>query len=376
MHHETIVAERSLGLSVQPLELAVVIPTFNEAANVSRLLERLTVALEGITWEAIFVDDNSPDETAEKVRAIGVSDPRVRVVHRIGRRGLSSAVVEGMLASCAPVLAVIDGDMQHDEAVLPQLLEAISSGKADVAIGTRYVEGGGVSDWDEGRHKLSQWATLIGQKALGVSVSDPMSGYFAVSREFMMTTIPNLSGIGFKILLDTIASAPTPPRVAEIPYVFRSREEGESKIGARVGLEYLALLADKTIGQYIPLRLMSFLVVGAIGLGVHLSILGLLIAFGLSFLVAQSIAVTSAMTFNFFLNNIFTYADRRLRGWKMVGGLLSFYAVCLLGGIANVGVGEWVNNSDGRWIVAGIAGAIVGAVWNFAASAVVTWRKA
>lgn len=363
-------------MATRPLELAVVIPTFNEVANVSKLRDRLSIALAGISWEAIFVDDNSPDETAEKVRSIGISDPRVRVVHRIGRRGLSSAVVEGMLASCAPVLAVIDGDMQHDEAVLPQLLEAITSGRADVAIGTRYTDGGGVSDWDESRHRLSRWATLIGQKALGVSVSDPMSGYFAVSREFMMTTIPNLSGIGFKILLDTIASAPKPPRIAEIPYVFRSREEGESKIGARVGLEYLALLADKTIGKFVPLRLMSFLLVGALGLGVHLGVLGTLVAVGATFLIAQSVAVTAAMTFNFALNNIFTYADRRLRGWKVLTGLFSFYAVCLLGGIANVGVGEWVNGADGRWWLAGIAGAMVGAVWNFAASSVVTWRKA
>jgi dolichol-phosphate mannosyltransferase len=297
------------------------------------------------------------------------------VVHRIGRRGLSSAVIEGMLATSAPVLAVIDGDMQHDETILPQLFTKIASGEADLAVGTRYSDGGSVGEWDASRHRASVWATKLGQWALKTDISDPMSGFFVLNRNTLMAAIPKLSGVGFKILLDIVSSAPTPVRIAEIPYRFRVREAGESKIGALVAIEYLALLADKTVGRFLPLRLLSFLAVGGMGVGVHLAILGTSLSLGLAFLAAEILAVFAAMTFNFFLNNIFTYRDRRLTGWKLVRGLLSFYAICTVGGVANIGIGTWVNAQDSRWWLAGMAGVVVGAVWNFAAASFVTWRK-
>jgi dolichol-phosphate mannosyltransferase len=359
----------------RPLELAVIIPTFNEVANVAPLLERLSLALAGIHWEGIFVDDNSPDGTAEFVRMIGLTDIHVRVVQRIGRRGLSSAVVEGMLSSSAPVLAVIDGDMQHDERVLPQMLEAVRSGSADIAIGTRYLGEGSVSDWASDRQRVSRVATKLGRIILKTPMSDPMSGFFALSRPTLMAAIPKMSSIGFKVLVDIAASLPSAPRIAEIPYTFRSRVAGESKLDALVTAEYLALLADKTIGRFIPLRLLAFLLVGGLGVGVHLSVLGGTMKLGLSFIEAEIAAVVAAMTFNFFLNNIFTYRDRQLKGWKLAGGLVSFYAICSVGGLANIGIGTWVNAQDGRWWLAGMAGILIGAIWNFAASSFITWRK-
>jgi dolichol-phosphate mannosyltransferase len=375
MRQEFIRPELGVSIADAPLQLAVIIPTFNESANVAPLLERLSMALAGIHWEAVFVDDNSPDGTADLVRSIGVSNRDVRVVHRIGRRGLSSAVIEGMLATSAPVLAVIDGDMQHDETILPQLFTKIASGEADLAVGTRYSDGGSVGEWDASRHRASVWATKLGQWALKTDISDPMSGFFVLNRNTLMAAIPKLSGVGFKILLDIVSSAPTPVRIAEIPYRFRVREAGESKIGALVAIEYLALLADKTVGRFLPLRLLSFLAVGGMGVGVHLAILGTSLSLGLAFLAAEILAVFAAMTFNFFLNNIFTYRDRRLTGWKLVRGLLSFYAICTVGGVANIGIGTWVNAQDSRWWLAGMAGVVVGAVWNFAAASFVTWRK-
>jgi dolichol-phosphate mannosyltransferase len=375
VRREIFEADFSQALVDQQLELAIIIPTFNEVKNVEPLLERLSLALAGINWEAVFVDDNSPDGTADLVRFIGITNRNVRVVHRIGRRGLSTAVIEGMLATSAPVLAVIDGDMQHDEAILPQLFQKVASGAADLAIGTRYSDGGSVGEWDESRHRASQFATQLGQWALKTDMSDPMSGFFAISRQSLMATLPKLSGVGFKILLDIACSSPTPLRIAEIPYCFRVREAGESKIGARVAVEYLALLADKTIGRLIPLRLFSFLIVGGLGVGVHLSMLGAALALGFSFLSAQISAVMTAMTFNFFLNNLFTYRDRQLRGWKIVTGLASFYAVCSIGAVANIGIGTWVSAQHEVWWLAGLAGVAVGVVWNFAASSFVTWRK-
>jgi dolichol-phosphate mannosyltransferase len=372
---QKIRAEFGIAVAQAPLELAVIIPTFNEAANVAPLLERLALALAGIHWEAIFVDDDSPDGTADRVRSIGINDTSIRVVQRIGRRGLSSAVIEGMLATSAPVLAVIDGDMQHDEAILSRMIDAIRSGTADIAVGTRYKDDGSTGDWDIGRRRISQIATGIGKRTLRASLTDPMSGFFALSRETLMAAIPKMSGIGFKVLTDIIASLPVAPRIVEIPYTFRNRIAGESKLGALVTAQYLALVADKTIGRIIPLRLLAFLCVGALGVVVQLSALGTMLWAGLTFFTAEIIAVLAAMTSNFFVNNVFTYRDRRLRGWMMVKGLLSFYAVCAVGALANIGVGSWVNDQDGRWWLAGLAGTIVGAIWNFAASSFVTWRK-
>ena len=358
-----------------PLQLAVIIPTFNEAANVVPLLDKLSIALADYHWEAIFVDDNSPDGTADLVREIGRKDVRVRVVHRIGRRGLSSAVVEGMLATSAPILAVVDGDLQHDEMALPKMVATIESDEADIAIGTRYAKGGSVGEWDKLRHRASQGATWLGQKLLRVPLSDPMSGFMAIRRETLMAALPRLSGVGFKILLDIVASLPTPPRIAEVPYVFRSRLNGESKADSMIALEYISLLIDKTIGRFIPTRLVSFLAVGGLGVAVHLTVLGTALALGATFLNGQFAAVATAIAFNFYLNNRFTYRDRRLKGWKMLTGLVSFYLVSAIGAVANIGIGNWVHQMDSQWWLAGMAGVLVGAVWNFAASSFVTWRN-
>lgn len=375
MRHDRFLADAVATTDALPLDVAIVVPTLNEAANVEKLIARLSVALAGRGWEIIFVDDDSPDGTSSIVRRIGRTSRHVRIVQRVGRRGLSSAVVEGILASAAPVIAVMDGDLQHSEDVLPRLIDAIASGEADIAIGTRYVAGGGTGDWHKGRVAMSRLATRAGQIALGTDVSDPMSGFFAIRRDAFERALPRLSAIGFKILLDILASSPAALRVAEIPYQFRSREAGESKIGARVVAEYAELIADKTIGRIVPVRLLKFLMVGGLGVFVHLAVLRTLLGMDSGFVTAQSGAVMTAIAFNFFLNNSFTYADRKLRGWAMLGGLASFYAISALGAVANIGIGAWMAGHDERWWVAGIAGVLVGAIWNFAMSAALTWRK-
>ncbi len=356
------------------LELAVIIPVLNEAANIAVLIERLDAVLAGIAWEAVFVDDHSPDGTAAALRSYARLDRRIRVVERIGRRGLSSAVIEGMLATAAPVLAIIDGDMQHDEGLIPALFAAVA-GDADLAIGSRYVAGGGIGAWDETRARASRLATRVANAILPAPVSDPMSGFFAIRRTAFEAALPELSGSGFKILLDFIISAPAPLAIVEIPYTFRARTAGTSKLDLTVVAEYCQLLLEKTVGRFVPLRLLMFLAVGALGLGVHLGVLGSALGLGIAFAIAQGIAVLAAMTFNFALNNVFTYRDRRLRGWRFATGLLSFYAVCLVGAAANIGIGAYVHDLDRAWWVAGIAGAVIGAVWNYAASSFVTWRK-
>ncbi|HTK58831.1 MAG TPA: glycosyltransferase family 2 protein [Sphingomicrobium sp.] len=358
-----------------PLELCVVIPTLNEIANIEPLLERLGLALAGIQWEAIFVDDGSSDGTPEFVTRIAQTDRRVRMIRRIGRRGLSSAVVEGALASTTPVIAVIDADLQHDERILPDLYRSVAGGH-ELAIGTRYASNGSTGEWDESRLKISRFATALASPIMKTKLSDPMSGLFAVRRDVLLEAAPRLSNVGYKILLDLVASAQRPLKVAEVGYTFGTRQHGESKLDEMVALEYVELLLDKTIGRFVPVKLVQFGAVGMLGVGIHLALLDLALnAFGFPFSWSQATAVIGAMTFNFALNNRFTYRDRQLKGLAWIGGLLSFYLVCSLGAVANVGIGSLVYEQFHGWWLAGIAGAIVGSVWNYVASGWLTWTR-
>jgi dolichol-phosphate mannosyltransferase len=367
--------DASNNASAPPLELSVVVPTLNEVGNVEELLARLERALAGIEWEAIFVDDGSRDGTPELLTRLAQSDRRVRMVRRIGRRGLSSAVVEGALASTTPVIAVIDADLQHDESILPDLYRAIADDNKELAIGTRYAGTGSTGEWDEKRLKISRFATSLASPIMKTRLSDPMSGFFAVRRDVLLEAAPKLSNVGYKILLDLVASAPRPLRLAEVGYTFGTRQSGESKLDDMVALEYIELLLDKTIGRWVPVKLVQFGVIGLIGVLVHLAILRGTLGLGAIFSTAQATAVIGAMTFNFALNNRFTYRDRQLKGANWFKGLISFYVVCSIGAVGNVGIGSLVYEQWHGWWIAGIAGAIVGSVWNYVASGWLTWAR-
>ena len=357
-------------------ELTVVVPTFNERDNVEPLLARLHEVLDGLSWEVTFVDDDSPDGTADVVRGIAAGDGRVRCIQRIGRRGLASACIEGMLASAAPYLAVIDADLQHDEALLPRMLKALKPGDVDVAVGSRYAEGGGVGAWSRDRIAISRLATRLGRKVVKADLTDPMSGFFMIRREAFHESVRHMSGKGFKVLLDLFASAPRDLRFVELPYTFRDRHAGLSKLDAWVAWEYLLLVGEKLFGRWLPIRFVFFIGVGGLGLIVHLAVLGSLFeGLGLTFGASQAVAVIAAMTFNFVLNNTFTYRDQRLRGLRFLRGLLSFYAACGLGALINFAVALAVFGTGGAWWLAGAAGAAVGAVWNYAITATFTWKS-
>lgn len=355
--------------------LTVVVPVFKEVANVPILVERLARTLDGIAWEVIFVDDDSPDGTAEAARQIARRDPRVRCIRRIGRRGLAGACIEGMLASSASAVAVMDGDLQHDETLLPAMFAKLQTGSVDLVIGSRFVDGGSAEQgFSKVRQRGSAAATLLAQRLFGVTLSDPMSGFFMINRGAFEAVAPKLSTRGFKILLDILASSRGGLRVAELPFVFGARQHGESKLDNMVVLEYLGLLLAKLSGDRISIRFVLFALVGATGLVVHLLALDRALAFGLPFDWAQMTAAFTAMTTNFFLNNQLTYRDKRLRGVALLLGLVTFYLVCSVGMIANVGVANWVYGAQPLWWLAGTAGAIMGVVFNYAASSVLTWR--
>lgn len=358
-----------------PLALAVIVPTYNERENVEELIARLDLALADTPHELIFVDDGSTDGTPEMLERVALLRRDVRLIRRVGRHGLASAVIEGMLASAAPVLAVIDADLQHDEQLLPKMYAAIIEG-ADVAIGTRYADGGSIGSWNPTRARISRYSTLLTNRLLHIKASDPMSGFFAVRRDVLLHAAPKLSAIGYKILADLLASTQGPIRVREFPYEFRARTAGASKLDATVAAQFVMLLYDKLFGRYVPLRFAMFVCVGMVGVGVHLSALGTLLSLmNIGFVGAQTAASFTAMTANFFLNNAFTYRDRRLSGFGLLRGLLSFFLVCGVGLIANVGVGRLMFLSDHRWWLAGIAGAAIGSVWNYALSSTLTWKR-
>jgi len=325
----------------------------------------------------VFVDDDSPDGTADAVRELGRSDPRVRCLHRIGRRGLSSACVEGVLATSAQTIAVMDADLQHDETILPEMLRAIRERGVDIAVGSRYVAGGGIGEWDEGRARISRLATRISRVVVPERLADPMSGFFMVRRDVFMESVRSLSTLGFKILVDLFASSPRALSFVEVPYRFRERHAGESKLDGRVAWDFGMLLLDKMVGRWVPVRFLSFAMIGGLGVIVHMAALTVLFRTGLSgFGTGQAIASAVAMVFNFLLNNALTYRDAKLKGAAKVRGLLVFMLVCGLGAVANVGVADWLFSEQRQgWVVAALAGILVGAVWNYTTSSFYTWGR-
>jgi dolichol-phosphate mannosyltransferase len=359
-----------------PIELSIVVPTFNEKDNVEKLIEGIEQVLPNVKWEIVFIDDDSPDGTADFVRNLAQSKPYVRCHQRIGRRGLSRAVIEGMLSSSAPVIVVMDADLQHDETILPAMLDQIRDNQTDIVVGSRYCSGGSMGAWNSQRAAMSRFATLLSRTIVTPRLTDPMSGFFMIQRETFHRIVRRLSGEGYKILLDLIASSPEPLRLVEVPYTFRERVAGESKLDSAVIWEYLLLIADKKFGHILPARFILFSLVGLSGVGVHFVVLAITFkALGLQFSVSQTIATLSAMTSNFVLNNILTYRDMRLRGRKFLSGLFTFYLVCGIGVIANVGIANFVFQRDYTWWLAGGAGALVGTVWNYAASSILTWGR-
>ena len=357
-------------------ELSVIVPTLNESGNISLVVAALAETLNGIDWEVVFVDDDSTDTTRQEIAAIAAQDPRVRMIHRIGRRGLSSACIEGAMSGFSPYIAVTDADLQHDVSKLREMLEEVKKGQCDLAIGSRYVTGGNADSFSPFRSFVSEFASKLARITLKTQISDPMSGFFLISRAAFDQSVRHVSGIGFKILLDVIASAPKPLRISEFAYQFRDRQHGESKLDSVVVTEYLALLADKKTRGLISLRFIMFILVGATGLIVHM----LMLYFGefalkLEFTYAQALATFFAMIYNFSVNNRFTYRDQRLQGWGWLRGLISFMVVCGIGGIANVGVAARIFSNNGGWWLSGIAGALVSSVWNYGVTSLFTWKK-
>ncbi len=357
--------------------LSVIVPTYREAANVPVLFERLKTTLEGLPWEMVVVDDDSPDETWKIAQAIAARDSRMRCLRRVNRNGLAGAVIEGWLSSSADFVAVIDGDLQHDESILPKMYAALAADEGDLVVGTRIPDPSVKGGLSPARQKLSDLGAWFFRRIAGVDVSDPMSGFFMTRRETVARMAARLSPDGFKILVDVILSSDGHPRIVETPYVFRPRQAGESKLSPLVGLDFLGLVAHHASGGVLPIRFVLFAGIGAVGLVVHLMVLfGLIRAFGATqFGDSQFAATIAAMASNFILNNEITYRSYRYRGARMIGGFLLFALLCSIGALANINIASWLVAGKTVWWVAGFAGALISVVWNYAASNTFVWRR-
>lgn len=369
--------------------LTVIVPTFNERANVPRMVERLHATLDGVAWQAVFVDDDSPDGTADAVKQIAATDARIQCIRRVRRRGLAGAVVEGALASAAPYVAVIDGDLQHDETLLPKMLATLQAGGTDLVIASRYLDAGAVVEGLSPVRGLgSRFANWLGRLVLRQAVSDPVSGFFMARREVVDRVAPKLATEGFKILFDLIASQPERLSIVELPYSFREREAGGSKLDNRVVIDYLGLLLSKLSGGLVPTRALMFGLVGGSGLVVQLVALQAFLTIeatlsrpaGLhahattaQFTLAQFAASMVAMTSNYLINNEVTYRDRRQRGFGLLLGYVKFCALCSIGLAANLAVSSSLYRLYPVALAAGVAGALFGALWNYVSTAAAVW---
>lgn len=370
--------EPRTSLAVTPLELAIVLPTLNERDNVAPLIERIERALGPGGWEVLVVDDNSSDGTAEEARQLSLTDPRLRVIQRIGRRGLASAAIEGFCATAAPFVAVMDADHQHDPALLQDMLASVRAGEAEVAVASRFAAGASTEDWNRpDREKLSNVANSLARRLTGVDLSDPMSGYFLLPTATARRLVPNLSGIGFKILLDLLATANPPLTVKDFPMNFSARRSGESKLDRAIAFDFLAGLYDKSFGRIIPTRFALFGTVGVLGVGVHMAILALFMeVFHAPFAWSQGAATFGAMSFNFWLNNWLTYRDQRLDSpGKLLRGWISFIVACSIGAFANIAVATTLHDLGIHTLPAALAGIAIGSVWNYALSSRFVWGR-
>jgi dolichol-phosphate mannosyltransferase len=269
----------------------------------------------------------------------------------------------------------MDGDLQHDETVLPEMLRRLQTGDAELVVGTRHREGGSMGEFSRARVALSQWGRRLSSFVCHADVSDPMSGFFALRRDYLDEVVRSLSCVSFKILVDLLASSKRPVRIEEIGYTFRNRLHGHSKLDLVVGLEYLELLLDKLVGEWIPVRYALFGMIGAIGVVAQLVLIRFLLYLGhLTFDTAQVTSSLLVIVLNYAGDNRITFRRRRLRGWPWLYGLALFALACSLGLYLNLRVASGLSEMGVRWALASLAGILIASVWNYSIGAILVWR--
>lgn len=375
--HSPVVFERRgqfvAGPGAATAELTIVVPTLNERDNIVPFLAKVEAVLTDVAWELIFVDDDSPDGTADAVRTIARSDPRVRCLQRLGRRGLSTACIEGILASASLYVAVMDADMQHDERLLPQMLNLLKSATCDLAVGSRYIPGGGVGDWQSSRANISGFATVLSRLVCRVRIADPMSGFFMLRRDVFEGSMRRLSGQGFKILLDLIASSPRTLRVQELPFEFRTRQYGKTKLDTLVAWEFVMLLADKTLGSKVPVQFVTAAFITAFGFAINLVTRWVALDMWDASQIASRIAAISVSAGGiFFLNQLFTHRDNRLAGRQLAHRILIFFLSTIAFGLLTINAASACFNTPNDSPLAIVAGTLLSTISSYAIARIVS----
>lgn len=318
--------------------VSVIIPTYNERENIPILLERLAEILADFDYEIVVVDDDSPDRTWQVADDIGARNHRIRVLRRVGSRGLSSAVIDGMASARGSVLAVMDADLQHDETVLPDIIAAVLDDEADICLGSREAPGGSYGQFGPIRRLVSWSGAQLARCLLGVTVSDPMSGYFAVSREHFDSVRGTINPQGFKILLELLARG-TRPRVAEIGYRFRIRTWGQTKLNPSVALAYLWSLLNLALARAVPSAFAAYVAIAVTGLSLRLSLTSVFSLMGWSAPgFGPLLATELAILFEFAGHSSFTFARRRPLGRGRISALFRFHLVSLHAVLALTGL--------------------------------------
>jgi dolichol-phosphate mannosyltransferase len=367
--------------SPSPLKLSLILPTFNESGNISEIVRILSDLLDPAwagRYELIVVDDNSPDRTWKIALELTNQYPQLKVLHRETEKGLSTAVIRGWQVAQGEILGVIDADLQHPPEILLQLLAEMERG-ADLAIASRHVEGGGVSEWSMIRRFLSRGAQMLGLVILPEVInrlSDPMSGFFMVRRSAIAGV--TLSPVGYKILIEVAARGKI-RWIGEVGYVFRERQTGESKVTWKQYLEYLQHLIRLRLS--LSSRFIQFCLVGLTGLVVDMGFLFLLsdptmLAWPLtrSKIIASELAIIN----NFLWNDLWTFGDitrRQPSKKQQLKRFIKFNLICLAGLVLNVILLNLFFNVFGlnRYLANFCAIAIV-TFWNFWVNLKLSWR--
>ena len=370
------------------MKVTIVSPTYNEAENVERLACEVGNVLSGIDYELLIADDDSPDRTWAVAQTLASESPRIRVLRRTTDRGLSSAVIEGFLSSSSDYVGVIDADLQHDPAILPQMIATLDAG-AEIAVGSRYIEGGGTGTWNAARRFQSWVATKLAQTFLGVELTDPMSGYFILRRDDFNRIHKQLDSSGFKILLEIIARL-APSRLEEVPYTFRARVAGQSKLTSKVVLQYLGQLWRlSSVSRYMSVRFIKFALVGASGTIINLcAFLSFARLFGVRDWRISALATLLANFTNYVFNNAWTFVDRGHRGWSLVRGYVTYLGLSLVGMSASTLTFAGLSGAYRTYLHAGqpdkesyilalgfqLVAILVGTIFNYELNRRFTWR--
>jgi len=360
--------------------ISIVIPTFNEQSNISKIINQLLNLDVIYEKEIIVVDDNSGDGTANLVREYCRDDRRVRLISRYGRFGLSSAIKEGCLCATGDIIAVMDADGQHDPSYIALALEKIELKKVDIVLGSRFVEGAIIKGLSQGRKSSSSIANSLARLSLYGSynyLTDYMSGFFVFKRNVCIELVEKIDVQGFKFFYELLAISGGKLKIFEIPFIFNEREHGNSKLDLPVVWDFLISLLHTFIGRLVPRRAVSFALVGSTGVFIQLLTIYFLLAItNLDFEKVLPLGVIIAASSNFIINNILTFRSNKLSGKRFYTGLLKFLLVSSLPIIANVGVtnlfySQFLTNT----FISQLAGIFVVFIWNYAASSKVVWNN-